>query len=753
MACDTRRGKMCAALVGVTGMTAAEQEQVYATANGQASWQRAANTRTAAQDSLAELHARQMMDIYREAGIAIPTHAKNGIPHRDTHAGHAAMRRTLQCAVCGKFTGLAGCQNCATESVTVSVPQIAPDAEITRMEGVQTTLGNMHAAAVRRGDDDATVTTYTALLERLDTILEAVADGDHGDPRVDNSLYAALQDDAYRFESSLQDDLQSYTDRYQPMGTGATIQDDQDASYAEVESVVRDLALREGYDSVALVRALIPAHTDAGGAYGELDDKSPGGWQRLVVAAAVVHDTEDIPVPKKEAAILYLLERAQEANPHMMVSVRVRNNPRAEHLAIGIRTAYGDVATILTTPEGIARAQAWCATSQYTIGDRTREDINREPIDMIVTEAMQDIPVTYALQYLDQRMTRRDPDAAQPTLSRQAGADMLLDDYGRQQPVRMGVLATHMALRDAQHAAGLDPIQMQAITNKQSPQERFPQYARTRQTLMQLSEVQAQRAADPVCQAEQVYMATRRKYDDGLPATWDTVMPDEQAILSIVAHNYRDPDTRNAQDIHQAATALLAPYYGKWAALYARNFDAQVFHGYTMAVAAEGRYGTAAAQELCQSEAWRWRTFSGEEQDALTEAIYTDLEMTRAMGVGEINARHVRNGSISDAEQAYVATCAGVGVHADRQSDRPSTADLLTMHACAAQWLTTDTMALPLPADASDDERRAVAAVLVRSGHDALRTLEGAMRFLPYPTTGTTVAQTMDRADAKGNEA
>ena len=37
MACDTRRKKMCAALAGATGMTAAEQEQVYATANGQAS--------------------------------------------------------------------------------------------------------------------------------------------------------------------------------------------------------------------------------------------------------------------------------------------------------------------------------------------------------------------------------------------------------------------------------------------------------------------------------------------------------------------------------------------------------------------------------------------------------------------------------------------------------------------------------------------------------------------------------------------
>lgn len=129
MSCDTRRSMLCGRLAIATGITADTLEQVYATANAQAKQQRAAGTRTAAQDSLAAKQAQQMLDFYREADIPIPTHAKNGMPIRDTHAGHAAIACLVQkhrCQVCQRFMHASGCVDCPGTHIPSFIARFVP---------------------------------------------------------------------------------------------------------------------------------------------------------------------------------------------------------------------------------------------------------------------------------------------------------------------------------------------------------------------------------------------------------------------------------------------------------------------------------------------------------------------------------------------------------------------------------------------------------------------------------------------------
>ena len=681
MACDTRRGKMCGRLATATGMTADEQEQVYATANGQAARQRAAGTRTAAEDSLAGLHARQMMDIYREAGIPIPTHAKDGMPAIANQAGHAAMRRTLKCAVCGKFTGLAGCQDCTANGMgatgatgaTVSVPATDPY--------------GMHALAHRMTPDLA-VNSPAAIDQHV----------------------------------------------------------------------------------TAIQQAFVPQRPHAGGAYGELDDRSPGGWQRLSIAAAAMmeepstRDTED-----GEAACMDLLERAQEANPHMMAHVRSYARQDTvygdDSVQLFIATPHGRIGMTFTVPAQIERAIAWVdlVLVDENIGPVPGPDgtIHLHPVAGIANAALAETYHVRALQYLDQRVDRRrDTDVSG------AFTDAVRrTDSATANPILRNPIVRDMALHDAADSVGLDIRDLYGVLGNRTqsvagyaplPYEQFPNHAEVYATLHTLPETQVQRAADPVCQ-EQDAWANRLWEAAGTekPPHWDGALPGEQ--VRMLARLFPDGTTMPKSPAFQDAThALMQRYYPEaafrttlpdWNRLYEAFPEEpfRVWNMHAMAVAAEGRYGTVMAKEMMKSR--DWSTFVQDDGrgmifSAAEEAVYDDIAISMRTGAGEMNARQVRSQEPFAYGQAYTARLAGVQTTTSGAPDRaPTVGDVVQMRDTLRAWVSPSFESVPVPEVTSQAAMQGTRTAVQDAGHRAQVVLQTALRFLPHTTTQATFVE------------
>ena len=143
MSCDSRRAELCGKLAAASGIPAEMFQQAYVT--GKANHK----DRTSAGKSLDVLHTRELLHMYRQAGVKLPLHKGQFFPSERSQAGHAAMRRVLQCPICGLFMGLAGCQAPHTQPDTV----LPPDRAV--------------APSVRVGDESD---PETALMPVLDTV-------------------------------------------------------------------------------------------------------------------------------------------------------------------------------------------------------------------------------------------------------------------------------------------------------------------------------------------------------------------------------------------------------------------------------------------------------------------------------------------------------------------------------------------------------------------------------------------------------
>ena len=763
MACDTRRGKMCAALAGVTGMTAAEQEQVYATANGQAAQQRAANTRTAAQDSLAELHARQMMDIYQEAGIAIPTHAKNGMPHRDTHAGHAAMRRTLQCPECGKFTGLAGCQNCAVAmgapthtpatggwtatEIDPAVPSAETDLRAAQqhMASIDTQWNRILANPESTPHDVRTVTSdYRDAKDKLMYAEQQlrVATGNGAD-NADDDDYS----DTYSNDDA-DDDQFVYTRRVEHGVNPQDVREDMEAHAA-----VRARAVQAGHNPDAVERALLPAPRDESRRLGKLHDQSPGGWQRLVVAAACVSEASTVITPADEAAILHVLERAQAAHPDMMQHVQCVTRGDTRYLLVD--TAYGTMGTALRDPGVVFRADRWLGEHDETMRNPSTS-VSLTPASVMVKNALADVPYVQALQYLDVQMgVWGEKQTAQSYSTAVANSQGM-------RALRTSAVFDTMVMAHAMRAANVMSAQLAYVQSTQAPQDQVADYPQRHAVATQSNAVWAQRSADAVCQSEQAWSNTVWTHLPK-PTGWDGTTHGARNALLATTRLVGEAGSVLAAK----TTALLTRYYGDDGAKEIMNQPGadirHAYYAYTMAVAAEGCYGTTGAQRLCATDAWKQAMQRVSAPVPANPArhdpeatVIGHLENAMKMGVGEINARHVRHGQVTVDEEAYVAACAGVSHGTTVQDDSPSAAALLEMQRVTQRWMRPEYPNIPVPDDSTPQEAEAVTMVMRDRGRKAHAMLAKSLSMLPHRVTKAAFANdrfAVPRGLARGDEA